>query len=579
MKNVRSILVFWALLLVPTLMIAVTAFNLLSHEQERINNARLDALTRNAGAVSQTIHVTVEAVKDNISRNLLELDPAELEQDLMALVQINPLVRNVFIYKDKKLIYPDRGMASTREERQFISRYDSLFSGTLGFDFNRIPERERLSQIGASGRTAEGSYFSGKAETDRFMSSRKLVDLSKLPQKSPEKKQAAEADLETGRKVVNDSGWIPWFSQNRLHILCWAKKTEKGPVYGIELELMTLLSRLILDFPEIPEKGTALALLDGNHNFIHLSGTIDVEEKQKPAVTMPVSYLLPHWQVGVFTDQDIIGTARGFFYVSLLLLGTFIVSILSGGMLLTRLALNKIKDARQKTSFVSSVSHELKTPLTSIRMYAELLLSKRVTDEGRIKTYLSIIVDESSRLSRLINNVLDFGRLEQGKKRYDFSVVELDLFLENIIETHRIRMTRKNLEPIVEMTGRDFTLTTDKDALEQVVLNILDNALKYAGNGRFIKFILLRDAGSAILKICDNGPGIPETLREKIFEKFFRIDNSLTSEQTGSGLGLSIARQIMADLGGGLDVEPDPSGGSCFILTIKDHADKSDGKD
>jgi signal transduction histidine kinase len=251
-------------------------------------------------------------------------------------------------------------------------------------------------------------------------------------------------------------------------------------------------------------------------------------------------------------------------------------AILSGGILLTRMTLKNMKDARQKTSFVSSVSHELKTPLTSIRMSAELLLSGRVSDEKKKDRYLSVMVAESERLTRLINNVLDFGKLEQGRKHYRLSPVAVDRFLTQLIEAHRVRITAQGLRMVTHIGSEDFTVRTDRDALEQVVLNLMDNVLKYAGTGEFIKFVLTRQARAVLLTICDDGPGIPKALQDKVFDKFFRVDSSLTATQPGSGLGLSISRRILRDLGGDLFLEPGTENGCCFTARITDHDTDND---
>ncbi len=121
-----------------------------------------------------------------------------------------------------------------------------------------------------------------------------------------------------------------------------------------------------------------------------------------------------------------------------------------------------------------------------------------------------------------------------------------------------------------------FTIRTDRDALEQVVLNLMDNVLKYAGTGEFIKFVLAREAQTVLLTICDDGPGIPKALQEKVFDKFFRVDSSLTATQPGSGLGLSISRRILRDLGGDLYLEPGKKTGCCFTARITDHDTDND---
>jgi len=327
---------------------------------------------------------------------------------------------------------------------------------------------------------------------------------------------------------------------------------------------MTLLSRLIVDFPKISENNAALVLMDGNGNFMHQFGTMIVDPEAKPVEVISISSLLPHWRIAVFIYDKGFASTKGFLYLSTILLAIFIAAIISGGILLTRLTLSNMKDARQKTSFVSSVSHELKTPLTSIRMYAELLLSKRVKDKDKIETYLSTIVNESGRLTRLINNVLDFGKLEQGSKKYQLENVEIDRFLEQIIKTHSIRIKNQDLEIKTLIEEGDYTAKTDRDAMEQVIL-------KYAGQGKFIEFVLKKEDAFIVLKICDDGPGIPKEHQHRIFDKFHRIDNSLTSQQPGSGLGLSIAQQIMKDLGGDLCLEPMSPNGTCFIIRIKNH--------
>jgi signal transduction histidine kinase len=181
------------------------------------------------------------------------------------------------------------------------------------------------------------------------------------------------------------------------------------------------------------------------------------------------------------------------------------------------------------------------------------------------------MVSESERLTRLINNVLDFGKLEQGRKQYRLAPVVVDRFLTQLIEAHRVRITALGLKTLTRIEPGDFRIRTDRDALEQVVLNLVDNVLKYAGTGEFIQFVLARGPGAAVLTICDDGPGIPKDLREKVFEKFFRADSSLTATQPGSGLGLSISRRILRDLGGDLYLETGKETGCCFTARIIDH--------
>ncbi len=536
MAGRHSILIFWALLLLPALVLAGVAFRLLANEQERIRQRSADAVMDQARVLARSIDISLETVQNNLTASLLALAPQDVENRLISWEKQNPLVRNVFIYHpENTLEYPERSMAATQEERQFIDRFSPLFSGRLSFEFNQLSK--------------EGGQPPPSSR-------KKLYDLSRKPEPGP--------DLPV-------SGWIPWFSDNRLYILGWVQKDKTGPVYGVELELMTLLSRLVAEFPENNRPGTALVFMDGSSTPIHQSGSLNTDPSQSPAGRIMVSRHLPHWSITVFTGQGTSATGRSFLILSLILVGILVTAIVAGGILITRLTLEKIKDARQKTSFVASISHELKTPLTSIRMYAELLLSKRVKDPEKQRHYLEVIVGESGRLTRLINNVLDFGKLEQGRKKYHPAPFDMALFLEELIRTHAIRIQDAGLEIIREFPMGSFTVNTDRDAMEQVVLNLLDNALKYAGRGQFIKFILTREESEILIKLQDDGPGIAPNAREQVFQKFFRADNSLTAVQPGSGLGLSIARQMLRDLGGDLSIDPDVHRGACFTIRIPFH--------
>jgi signal transduction histidine kinase len=225
-------------------------------------------------------------------------------------------------------------------------------------------------------------------------------------------------------------------------------------------------------------------------------------------------------------------------------------------------------DAMQKTTFVSNVSHELKTPLTSIRMYAELLGEDRIKDPAKQKRYLDVIIAESQRLTRLVNNVLDFSRLEQGRKKYHLIDLELSDFFNQTIEAHRLRIQQAGLELKDEIDEDQAIAQIDRDAIEQVILNVLDNAIKYAADGGEVLITGNRTKNWYEMRIKDRGPGVPAIHQEKIFEKFHRVDDSLTAKQPGTGLGLSIARRILRDLSGDLRYEPREGGGSCFVIRI-----------
>ena len=582
MTNRKKIILYWILLIIPSAIIVGVSFQLIRHEQERINQSALASLTDRSTAVSEYIRITVKDVETALTESLFNIPENAVKRTLLAWAETNPLVRNVFICDANKRrpIYPTSGKESTNEEQLFLQRYERLFSGKVPWksdknsSLNELMSPENKLTAAAIEKTEKQDFVK---DVGRFNKERlKLRDLAKM-KSYPSDSSVLSSQEEPQAKAVpvfkKQSGWTPWFTENRLCLIGWVRTKSGGPVYGVELELITILSRLITRLPKLNTPNSAYALIDGNNEIFHQSGTFPIDIKKSPILVRPLTDALPHWRINVYQNGDGFKKNNGFLYLATLLLALFIIAILSGGIMLTRETQRNFKDALEKTSFVSSVSHELKTPLTSIRMYAELLQSGRVTKTEKVSHYLSVIVTESQRLTRLVNNILDFGRLEEGKKKYREDAFDIGELLHEIADTHIIRIETSGLTPEVIIPENKMPVTTDRDAIEQVVLNLIDNAIKYAASGKKILMMINdTDPNFFRLNICDYGPGIPLDQREKIFEKFHRIDNSLTSKQPGSGLGLSIARRILRDLGGDLLYEPSETYGSCFVIKIRKKA-------
>lgn len=558
--NRRIIFVYWVLFFVPTLVIGLAAFRMIRHEGERISGqARLAALDR-ARAIADNIRLAVSSAEDDLGDGLRRIAPGNLQAALRSWEENNPLVRNVFIWHPKrKILLPDRNNPLTPEEQRFLTRYDALFSG-------RVPW---VAAVAETNGTAQASAARVPAQARNTIAGSADYVRQVQVMRSGVKKMAQQAGR-AGQSQQWAGGWIPWFTENRLSFLGWVQRDPESEVYGIELELSALLSRLIAAFPAQVDDGTVYALLDGEGQIMHQSGRADISPATRPDLAVLLAPNLPHWQVAVYFVPGSAPSEAGGGYVILasLLLAIFIAASLAGGLLLTWQARRHMRDALQKTSFVSNVSHELKTPLTSIRMYAELLSEGRITEADKVKYYLRVIVSESQRLARLVNNVLDFSRLEQGKKNYRPESLELCEFLRQFLDAHRLRLQEAGLVLSADIPAGEAWVRCDRDALEQVLLNLADNAAKYASGGKELVVKLEQDGQCCRVAFLDRGPGVPDLHRGKIFEKFYRVDNSLTARQPGSGLGLSIARRLLRDLGGDLAFEPRAGGGSCFVASI-----------
>lgn len=561
----RSIFVYWVLLIVPTLILGAAGLRLLGHEKDRIRAQSVASLADRAGALAESLELTVAAVEEALTRSLMAIDPVRLRETLRDRQETHPLVRNVFVWTEGRLDYPVDSPESTAEERRFIQRYEALFSGRLAWDFDAgVGQDEQAAGGGVNKAPAPSSY---RKDLRRITSARR--DLLELAGDGPAVSQEPRAaDVAMGEPR---SGWIPWFAENQLFILGWVQMDPKGPVYGIELETMSLLSRLLTQLPALTDRHAAYGLVSGQGRLLFQSGAFPVDLNQKPVISVPLSGLLPHYRIVFYLSESGLSPGRGLIVLGGMLLGLTAVALITGGALLIQDSRRSLKDAMEKTSFVSSVSHELKTPLTSIRMYAELLRDGRVTAPEKIAHYLSVIVTESQRLTRLVNNVLDFGKLEQGRKTYQHSSFDLKEMLQTVIDVHGVRLKDAGLRVHTALPEGPLPLVSDRDALEQVLLNLLDNAVKYAATGEWLAVELDGTAEQPVseIRIRDRGPGIPPDHRARIFEKFHRVDHSLTAGQAGSGLGLSIARRIMRDLGGDLLYQPEEGSGSCFRVRIK----------
>jgi signal transduction histidine kinase len=244
------------------------------------------------------------------------------------------------------------------------------------------------------------------------------------------------------------------------------------------------------------------------------------------------------------------------------------VSIVGGGLLVVRSASLEVKLAQQKTTFVANVSHELKTPLTSIRMFAEMLRDGRQPDEGKRLQYLDIMKAETERLTRLINNVLDFSRMEQGKKRYTMKPCDLVGLTAGIVGGQRASLENNGFTVSFQAEAQHLPVHADEEAIKQALVNLISNAEKYSDRLKEIDVSVRSEGRRGVASVSDRGIGIPSGEAEKIFGEFYRVDDTLTSRVKGTGLGLTIARRIARDHGGDIVYEGREGGGSTFKLVL-----------
>jgi signal transduction histidine kinase len=426
------------------------------------------------------------------------------------------------------------------------------------------------------------------------------------------------------RQLIGDEneGTLARFVDNKLSVLFWYRSPLNADyVFGAQISLPRLARELQTVIQEVEpalREEICVALLDDTAKPVALSHPGFHAAWKRPFVATEIGETLPHWEVAVYllNPAKLTQSAHMLKLTLGLLIGVLLLAIGVGSWLIVADLNRQLTLARQKTDFVSNVSHELKTPLTSIRMFSELLAEGRVTDRVKQRSYLGIITAETARLTRLINNVLDFARIERGEKKYSFQKCDLVNVVRETADSYRPHLEANGFQFACELPESPVFVNGDRDALAQVVVNLLSNAEKYSDSRKEVVLCisrqvvgrtsrlptgrpalehptagetagetpapLLRPSGSRAqasfsarripsfveVKVLDRGLGVPAGCGEKIFEQFYRAHDSLSNGIQGSGLGLTLARQIAHAHGGDVAYEPRDGGGSCFTLRI-----------
>lgn len=684
------LLVYGLLVLVPALVLGVTAFRLLGHEQERLRLAATAALEERARTAAENIALAVNDTEDGLMGTLAALPEGELVPALTEWRGKNPLIRDVFVWEATRgFVYPapppaaipvPKGAnaktggarvpaaktAAAPSPATAKARSSALLAGRMPWEQTAPADQAKESQKAEEQKADNEAFMYSQAktapppavQTDSPRQELNAIVLNSVPSQvtannpqgsnalynnlgnlrqqgyamrsnataaatpptpapatasapaassaaaaearhavdaAPARIQTVEADNRERSQAAAPQarvqaaaiqaqpqaaaatapafGWTPLVADRTPVLLGWFQPAPDKPVRGVELAMDALLSRLAAALPADPPRGTAFVLVNGGagHSLTRPGVSLPGPEFRS-LFRMPVGPALPHWDVAVYAapDADVTAGGRAFLMLSLLLTGTFLAAILAGGAMLVLEAHRSQRDARRKTGFVSNVSHELKTPLTSIRMYAELLGEGRVRDEEKRHRYLDIIITESQRLTRLINNVLDFSRIEQNRKSYNLESVDLAETVRDVLGRLAMRLQEAGMTRIeTALPPGELRVRTDRDVVEQVLINLADNAMKYAAAGAELRIEAETGAdGRALLRVLDRGPGIPHAEREKVFEKFYRMDHSLTGGKPGCGLGLTISRKMLRDLGGDLACSPRAGGGACFTMVL-----------
>ncbi len=267
-------------------------------------------------------------------------------------------------------------------------------------------------------------------------------------------------------------------------------------------------------------------------------------------------------------DRSIEQEVRRLAITKTALIGFIDLMLLAGLVLVWTNVRRELKLSRLKSDFVANVSHELKTPLALIRLFAETLELGRVPTEDKKQQYHRIINKESRRLTQLINNILDFSRIEAGRKEYRFTRTDVAAVVRDVVDAYRFPIEHQGFTLDLDVAEDLPEMETDPEALSQALINLLNNAIKYSPDKKSITVSVRREGDRVLLSVADRGIGIPKAEQKRIFEKFYRVESSLVHTTKGSGLGLALVQHITEAHGGRVELVSVPGEGSTFTLSL-----------
>ncbi len=356
--------------------------------------------------------------------------------------------------------------------------------------------------------------------------------------------------------AAND-GWYAWFWDSGLRLMYWRRTTD-GAFVGAELDRVRLLADIVAELPVTDPTDPAsvhdrIVLLDARGRPVTQWGRHEPAPGEPPRVERPLGHPLEAWQLRYHVSPEgfeaaTSGSTAVGLTAGLLSLGVLVALL---GLYLHRESSREIREAGQRVGFVNQVSHELKTPLTNIRMYAELLQRRVEPDDERAQRHLEVIVSESERLSRLIGNVLTFARQRRDAVVLRPARASLDRTVEEVLSAFRPSLQRQGVT--LDFTpGAPGEARFDADVVAQVVANLVSNGAKYAADGGWIGVETSFEGGRGRVVVSDRGPGIPAGRAEDVFQPFVRLADGLTDGATGAGIGLALARDLARLHGGDL---------------------------
>lgn len=354
--------------------------------------------------------------------------------------------------------------------------------------------------------------------------------------------------------------------------------TEKYPkrIYGAVINPHDFITEILSSrLQEVAKNEFIISVINPTTGYQYNS-TKDFEKK--PVQTQKPLWIFPDYNLGISlvgkSIEDLV-TERAM--NNLILIGILLLVLIAAVWFVYSAVRKELELAQAKADFVSNVSHELRTPLALISMFAETLEMDRVKTEEKKKEYYSIISHESNRLGRIVNSILNFSKMEAGKRKFNFAEEDLNEVVIEVYQSYSYHLYNKGFDFEYE-PGIDIPkIVIDREAVAEAIVNLLDNAVKYSGDTKFIKMVIGSENDSVFIEVQDKGIGISEADQQKVFDKFYRVSSGLVHTTKGTGLGLSLVKQIMDAHKGNIILKSKVDEGSSFKLLFPINSQLNNG--
>jgi signal transduction histidine kinase len=603
----RSVWIFLVAIVLPSIGLGWMALRSANEQQIILERRTAELYQTETDAVASAARSLIDEERRTFTERVRQLlaseSPDALAHDFAAKLSrawVRPAI-GFALNANGDLISPSAEEAKGDPERQrFLFNNSAFLSGTTPATVYSVPadelnrseqqRRKQKSEYEEKSAAAQKSMVQKQApaapamtqDKDQSANSTQLRNVA--PQRVQKESAPAVSQLVPAtadfKALTSDhpEGLVTRFMQDRLEILFWLRPPEApGMIFGCLLNVDALTDVWHDALPDNASKDYVLALLNDKARPVATQPAgVTGRDWRRPFVASEIGEALPHWEAALYLmrPEQLQESARHVRRTLVLLIAAALAAIAFGGWVVFADARRQLALAQKKTDFVSNVSHELKTPLTSIRMFAEMMHGGNVAEEKRPQ-YLRIIVAEAERLTRLINNVLDFARLERKQKRYDFRPLDLHAVLARTWEGHELHLRERGFTTSWKAAPPPYPVRGDEDALAQIFVNLLSNAEKYSAERKEIEIHSYLTADAVHVSVLDRGSGVPAGEESKIFEAFYRAHDSLASGIQGSGLGLTLAQRLAREHGGEITYQAREGGGSNVTLRLPLDGDRS----